>query len=492
MDNNIKSLNPQAVWKHFAEICKIPHTSCNEEQIREYAIGIAKANKLSYRIDTNGNLLIMKPAARGKEGLKGVILQAHLDMVGQKEPGKEFNFEEDPIDAVVDGGWVRADGTTLGADNGIGVAAALAVLESTDIAHGPLEVLFTVDEENFHNGVYGLRKDFLKGDILINLDLEDEGQLCIGCAGGVELTATFKYLEDRNPYHEREAVRIEVRGLKGGHSGYHIGEQRGNAIKILFRFLYMAMKHFDINISSIDGGEILNAIPREATVVVCGPKKGVDDFMYGLEQFERIIRDEYETVEDNISIKGYRCPVPDVTWDRKTMERVVNAICGSTDGVRKMSPYIPGLVQTSSNLGCIVSGNGQIVVRSLIRSSVDSEREGLVNVMSAVFSLANARISLSNAYDRWMHNADSEIYSVMDAAYGDLFGKKPEAIVVHAGLECGVIDDIYPKIDMISCGPTIEGAHSPYEKVNIDSVDRFWRLLERTLENIPPKKNGRE
>lgn len=487
MENNIRSLNPQAVWRHFAEICAIPHTSGNEDKIREYIIGIAKSRKLNYRTDANGNLLIEKPATEGNEKLKGVILQAHLDMVGQIVDGKAFELETDPIEAVIDNGWVRANQTTLGADNGIGVAAALAILESEDIEHGPLEFLFTVDEENCHTGVYGLGKDFLKGDILINLDMGQEGELCIGCAGGVEMTAAFKYTEDRNKYREYEAVRIEIRGLKGGHSGYYIGSQRANAIKILFRFLYLAMKHFDLKIGYVDGGGVQNAIPREATVVVCGPSDMTEDFLYGLEQFEQIIQKEYEGIEDDISIKGYSCEIPETTWDRKTMAQLIFAVCGCPNGVIKMSPQMPDLVQTSSNLASIFSYDGQIVVQSLLRSSSDSEREALINDMSSVFELAGGKVYLDNAYDGWTHNLDSEIYKVMDAVYEDLFGQKPKALAVHAGLECAIIGSKYPKLDMISCGPTIRGAHSPYEKVSIDSVVKFWELLKNTLANIPAK-----
>lgn len=487
MDNTIKSLNPSAVWTHFSQICAIPHASGNESGLREYITGIAKANGLAFRTDAIGNLLVTKPASKGKENLKTVILQSHMDMVGQKEKGSTFDFAKDPIDAVIDGGWVRAEGTALGADNGIGVAAALAVLESKDIEHGPLEALFTVDEENCHNGVYEMPADFISGDILINLDLKEEGELCLGCAGGVELTASFEYVEDRNKYDGRDAVRIEVRGLQGGHSGYDIGLQRANAVKILFRFLYMAVRHFDLNVNLIDAGGLFNAIPREATAIVSCRKTDKDDFLYGLEQFEKIVREEYDAVEEGISIKGYECEMPASAWDKKSMEQVVNAICACPTGVVRMSQHIPGLVQTSSNLARVISGNGQVVVQGLVRSSSDTEKEAVVNGLSALFELAGANVKLDKSYDGWMYDMRSGIYMVMDATYEDLFGRKPKAIAIHAGLECGVIGNKFPKLDMISCGPTIKGAHSPSEKVNIDSVVRFWELLKHTLGNIPAK-----
>ncbi len=487
MDNDIKSLNPQAVWKRFAEICAIPHTSGKEEKIREYIIDIARSKNLNYRTDANGNLLIEKRASKGKEQLKCVILQAHLDMVWQKMDGDVFGQEDDPVEAIIDNGWVRADKTSLGADNGIGVAAALAILESEDIEHGPLEFLFTVNDENCHTGAYGLGNDFLSGDILINLDMKHEGELCVGCAGGVEMTATFKYTEDRNKYREYEAIRIDIMGLKGGHSGYSIGLQRANAIKILFRFLYLAMKHFDLKIGFVDGGGVQNAIPREATAVVCVPREMTEDFLYGLEQFENIIVKEYEGIEENISIKGCSCDIPESTWDKRTMSHVIYAVCGCPNGVIKMSPDTPALVQTSSNLSSIFSYNSQIVVQSLLRSSSDSEREALVNAMSSVFELAGAKVYLDNAYDGWSHDPDSEIYKIMDSVYMELFGHSPQASRIHAGLECAIIGRKYPKMDIISCGPTIKEAHSPYEKVKIDSVFKFWELLKNTLSKIPSK-----
>lgn len=485
MDSTIKSLNPKEVWRHFAEICAIPHVSGNENRLREYIIATAKANKLAYRTDGAGNLLVTKPATKGRGTRKGVILQSHIDMVAQKEKEVEFDFQKDPVNAVIDSGWVRAEGTTLGADNGIGVAAMLAILESKEIEHGPLEALFTVGEEESHSGVYELPKDMLKGSILINLDLEEEGELCLGCSGGVELSASFKYIEDRNKYTERDAVRIEVRGLRGGHSGYDIDKGRANAVKILFRFLYLAMEYFDLHMNYIDAGGVLNAIPREATAVVSGPRKLTEDFLYGMEQFERIVRKEYEGVDDGISIKGYKCEVPSVAWDRKSFVQVLRSVCACQNGVVRMAPHMPGLVQTSTNLGRVVSGNGQILVQSHLRSSVETEREALVNDMSALFDLAGAKVRLNNAYDGWMYNLNSGIYNIMDSTYENLFGRKPRAIAVHASLETGIIGTKYPKLDMISCGPTIRGAHSPYEKVNIDSVFKFWELLKNTLANIP-------
>ena len=432
MDRNLAALEPALVWKHFAEIVRIPRPSHHEEAIRRYVLEFARGLGLEAREDEAHNVYVRKPASKGMENRKGVILQAHLDMVPQKNNDKTFDFEKDPIDAYADGGWVTADGTTLGADNGIGVASILAVLEDDTLAHGPLEALFTATEETGMDGAFGLRPGVLQGEILLNLDSEEEGELYVGCAGGLDANTTFRYAEEPTPAAGYVAAKISVRGLKGGHSGIQIVCQRANANKLLFRLLNAAP--CPLLLCSVDGGGLRNAIPREAEAVV-----------------------------------------------------LLRAVAGCPDGVQRMSLSMPGLVQTSGNLARVVSDGSTVKMQCLLRSSVRSEKEALGEAIAAVFALAGGETELTGAYDGWNPDMKSPILKAMTASYEALYGRKPAVTAIHAGLECGIIGGKYPGLDMISFGPTIRYPHSPDEKVEIASVGKFYDFLVHTLRNVPEK-----
>lgn len=487
MDKNIKGLKPEIVWKHFAGICAIPHPSHHEEAIREYVINFAKEQGLEYLVDKGNNVIIRKPATPGMEDRKGIILQAHLDMVPQKNGDKVFDFEKDPIEAYVDGEWVTANGTTLGADNGIGAAAALAVLESKDIKHGLIEGLFTATEETGMDGAFGLEPNNLKGDIMLNLDSETEGELYVGCAGGLDANIKFAYTEDTTDYKDHKAVRLEIKGLRGGHSGMEIILQRGNANKLLFRFIRMAWKKYDLQLASVDGGGLRNAIPREGVATLYVPAAQVDAFKKDIAEYEKLIIAEFDGIEDSISIKAVDGEKGKHVIDKATAQKLTNAVCGCPNGVVTMSVSMPGLVQTSTNLARVVSENGEIRLQALLRSSVNSEKDNLAEDLSAVFELAGAKVELSGAYDGWKPNMQSPILKAMLEGYQALYGKTPEIMAIHAGLECGIIGGKYPNLDMISFGPTIKYPHSPDEKVNIESVGKFWDFMRATLENAPKK-----
>ncbi len=487
MNKNIKALSPEIVWKHFAEICAIPHPSHHEEAIREYVIGFAKKHNLECIVDEGNNVIVRKPATPGMEGRKGLILQAHLDMVPQKNGDKVFDFEKDPIEAYVDGEWVTANGTTLGADNGIGAAAALAVLESTDLKHGPIEALFTATEETGMDGAFGLRAGELKGDILLNLDSETEGELYVGCAGGLDANIKFTYNEDKTDYKDHKAIDIEVKGLRGGHSGMEIVLQRGNANKLLFRFIRLAWERYDLQLAHVDGGGLRNAIPREGVAKVYVPAKDVEHFKRDLAEFEKMVIAEFDGIEDSISIKAVDAHKNTSVIDKATAQKLTKAVCGCPNGVISMSMSMPGLVQTSTNLARVVSDGSTIKLQALMRSSVDTEKEALAGSMCSVFELAGAQVELRGGYSGWRPNMKSPILKAMLESYKKLYGHEAKVVAVHAGLECGIIGGKYPKMDMISFGPTIIFAHSPDERVEIESTAKFWDYLLSTLENAPAK-----
>lgn len=487
MDKNLAALKPALVWKHFAQIVRIPRPSSHEEKIREYVMEFARAKGLEYKEDEAHNVYVRKPATKGMEDRKGVILQAHLDMVPQKNNDKKFDFENDPIDAYVDGEWVTADGTTLGADNGIGAAAILAVLEDDSLVHGPLEALFTATEETGMDGAFGLKKGLLEGDILLNLDSETEGELYVGCAGGLDANITFEYAAEPTPASGYTAARISVKGLKGGHSGIQIGCQRANANKVLFRFLNAAAASRDVLLCSVDGGGLRNAIPREAEAVVMVENKEYETFARELAAYEKTIVAEYAGIEDAVSIEIKECDAPKELIGRAVAKKLTEAVVGCPDGVQKMSMSMPGLVQTSSNLARVVSDGRNVKLQSLLRSSVNSEKVALGEAITAVFSLAGAKVELSGSYDGWNPNMESPILKAMTASYKALYGKEPAVTAIHAGLECGIIGGNYPDMDMISFGPTICYPHSPDEKVEIASVAKFYDFLVHTLGNTPKK-----
>lgn len=487
MDKNLSALKPALVWKHFAEICKIPHPSHHEEKIRAYVMGVAKGLGLECKEDEAHNVYVRKPASKGMENRKGVVLQAHLDMVPQKNNDKQFDFLTDSIEAHVDGEWVRANGTTLGADNGIGAASILAVLEDDTLQHGPIEALFTATEETGMDGAFGLQRGLLQGDILLNLDSEEEGELYVGCAGGLDANMTFRYEAQPVPANGFTAVQLVVKGLKGGHSGIQIVTQRANANKLLFRLIRQAKKSMEMLLCSVDGGSLRNAIPREAMATLMIRPQDLEMLKKETKEFEKTVKAEFEGIEDSILIEVVDTAAPADMIPAQVAENLIRAVVGCPNGVRKTSVAMPGLVQTSSNLARVVSDGETIKLQCLLRSSMNSEKDELGEAISAVFELAGATVELTGAYNGWNPNMESPILAAMKASYKALFGKEPLVTAIHAGLECGIIGTNYPQLDMISFGPTIQYPHSPDEKVNIASVEKFYEFLTDTLKNIPQK-----
>ena len=482
MDKNLKGLKPALVWKHFAAICEIPHPSHEEDAIRAYIVKWAEELGLEHKVDEAQNVYVYKPATPGMEDRKGIILQAHTDMVPQKNNDKEFNFSTDPIEAYIDGEWVTANGTTLGADNGIGLAAAMAAMEDADLVHGPLECLFTATEETGMDGAFGLKSGMLKGEILLNLDSETEGELYVGCAGGTDANITLPYTAEAAP-EGWSAVKLEVKGLKGGHSGIQIGFQRGNANRLLCRLLL----HTELEwlLASIDGGGLRNAIPREAQAVVL--VKDVEAFKAEAAAYEKTLQAEFENIEDSIAVLVEEVAYPTEIIPAATAVALIKAVVGAPNGVVKMSVEMEGLVQTSTNLARVVSNGEYVKIQCLLRSSVSSEKLALAEAIKGVFELAGAEVELSGSYDGWKPNMESPILKAMLASYEALYGKRPAVTAIHAGLECGIIGGVYPNLDMISFGPTICYPHSPDEKVEIASVAKFYDFLLHTLKNAPKR-----
>ena len=475
MDRNLVALKPALVWKHFAEIVRIPRPSSHEEKIRRYILDFARAQGLESKEDAAHNVYVRKPASKGMEDRKGVILQAHLDMVPQKNNDKEFDFTKDPIDAYIDGGWVTADGTTLGADNGIGVAAILAVLEDRTLKHGPLEALFTATEETGMDGANGLEKGLLHGDILLNLDSEEEGELYLGCAGGARLTLTFDPAFQMAPAG-MAGVRCTVGGMAGGHSGCNIADRRGNAIRLLARLLERSP---ELLVAAFDGGSCDNAIPREASVCGALPADGVEPFRARAAAFAREAAGEFDAPPE-FRIEVEAAPLPERVWTGEFRDRVLGALTGCPDGVVAFDSAL-GVVRTSSNLASVRSEGARLVVATSQRSQVDAKRAALTEAVAERFRAAGATAAVSHAYPGWEPRPDSRLFSTAAALYRELFGKQPEPKVIHAGLECGILSGINPKLELLSFGPTLENPHSPGERLDIASVGRFWRFLRELI-----------
>lgn len=481
----LENLQPTEVWKYFSEILEIPRPSKKEEKIIEYLLNFAQEQKLEALKDDAGNVLIRKPATKGMEDRASVILQSHVDMVCEKNSDVEHDFDADPINAFIDGEWVTAKGTTLGADDGIGIAAQLAILASTTIKHGPIECLFTVDEETGLTGAFELKPNFFKSQILLNLDSEDEGELFIGCAGGIDTVITFAFETEKVP-SDFEAFQIAVTGLKGGHSGDDIDKGLGNSIKIINRFLWKGTNKYDLRISSIDGGNLRNAIPREAFATFVMHKDDVKSMKEMFEGFHDDVISEYQAVEPKLSIKLKPAEMPQWVIDEPTQYDLLNALYACPHGVIAMSKQISGLVETSTNLAAIkIIQDNQILVTTSQRSSIDSSRADIANMVESVFRLANANVVHTGGYPGWAPNTNSEILNITKKSYKNLFSVEPIVRAIHAGLECGLFLEKYPTLDMISFGPTIKGAHSPDERINIETTDKFWKLLLDVLENIP-------
>jgi dipeptidase D len=484
--SSIQNLEPKLLWNYFHDISQIPHPSKKEKKIVEYIVAFGKKNNLETLVDKIGNVIIRKPATKGMENRKGVIFQGHLDMVPQKNSDKKHDFEKDPIETVVDGEWVRANGTTLGSDNGIGVAAILSVLASIDIPHGPVEALFTIDEETGMTGVFGLEKGLLKGDILMNLDSEDEGELYVGCAGGIDVSATKKYAEESSP-KGMVAFKISVKGLKGGHSGVDIAMGRANSNKLMFRFLMQAESDFGIRLSEAFGGDLRNAIPRESNSIVLVPEIKASEFEAFVKGYDKMYRSEFSDTEPDMHFTAEKTSLPAKVMSQGDQYRIIRAVFVCPNGVVRMSQAMKGLVETSNNLAIIKCKDGLFEAYNLTRSSVDSAKESTAWKIAAVFHLINADVKLEGGYPGWKPNINSPILKTMSAVYNEMYGKIPEIKAIHAGLECGILGGAYPNLDMISFGPTIRYPHSPDEKVNIASVVKFYDFLCGTLKKVPTK-----
>jgi dipeptidase D len=483
---SIDQLQPLAVWKNFKALTQIPRPSGKRDQITHFLVGFGKALGLETFVDDAGNVIIRKPATPGMENKKGIILQAHMDMVPQKNSTVNHNFETDPIETFVDGDWVKANQTTLGADNGIGLASAMAVLQSEDIPHGPVEALFTADEETGMFGAIGLKNGTLKGEILLNLDSEDEGELYVGCAGGIDATIKFAY-KPEPVYHGDIAYKISLTGLKGGHSGLDINLGRANANKLLFRLLKYLVSSFEARLASVEGGNLRNAIPREAFAVVTVPDEGKEDFFEAVDEMATIFRSEYASVDDGLKIEVKEVELPEGLMPEFVQDDLINGIIGCPNGVIRVIPEMPEVVETSTNLAIVKSTDSEISVSCLVRSSVETMKEDLCSMIESVFSLAGAKVEFTGGYPGWQPRFDSPILQEMKKIYDAKFGRTPEMKVIHAGLECGIIGASIPGLDMISFGPTIRHPHSPDEKVNTPSVEKFWQYLVAILADSPAK-----
>ena len=481
--SDIRKLDPEPLWNFFHEITQIPHPSKKETRIVEYVVKFGKEHKLETVVDKVGTDIIRKPPTKGMEKRKGVILQTHLDMVPQKNNDKKHDFEKDPIQTIIDGDWVKADGTTLGSDNGIGVAAALSVLASKNLRHGPVEGLFTIDEETGMTGVFGLKKGLLKGDILLNLDSEDENELCVGCAGGMDISATKKYKEEKAPAR-MAAYRITAKGLKGGHSGVDIALGRANSNKLMFRFLMQAESDFAVRLSEAAGGNLRNAIPRESYAILLVSAAKAKAFEKFIKGYEKMYRSEFADTEPDLSFSCKKCDVPAKVMARQDQYRIIRAVFACPNGVQRMSQAVKGLVETSNNMAIVKCMKGKFEVHNLCRSSVNTSKESTAWRIAAVFHLIDAKINMTGGYPGWKPNMNSPILAGMSKIYRKMFGKEPDIKAIHAGLECAIIGGTYPNLDMISFGPTIKFPHSPDEKVNIPSVKKFWDFLCKTLEEV--------
>lgn len=484
--NDIRQLEPAALWQNFYNLTRVPRPSHKKEEIGLFLENFGKSLGLETLRDEIGNVLVRKPATPGMENRKAVVLQAHMDMVPQKNSNVTHDFQKDPIDAHIDGEWVTASDTTLGADNGIGLAAAMSVLQSKDIPHPAIEMFVTVDEETGMFGAFGLQPNFLKGDILINMDSEDEGELYVGCAGGIDGDITFRYTEVEIEEGD-VALKISLTGLKGGHSGVDIHLQRANANKLMFRFLKDAVSDYEARLASIDGGSLRNAIPREAFAVITVPEEGVEDIIEFVKEYEELFIEEFKGVEDKISFTVEQVELPTGLIPEVVQDDLINSITACPNGVARFIPELPTVVETSNNLAIVKSDGSTITVRCLIRSSVESRKEELASMVESVFSLAGAKVALVGGYPGWKPNLESPILKEMTKVYENKYGITPKIMIIHAGLECGILGTHYPKMDMISFGPTIRYPHSPDEKVNIATVQKFWDFLVATLENIPLK-----
>ena len=466
MNTEIRNLEPKALWNHFADLNAVPRGSKKEEKVIDFMVQFGKKLSLETMVDGVGNVIIKKPASKGLENRKTVVLQSHLDMVHQKNNDTKFDFDREGIKMYVDGDWVKANGTTLGADNGLGVATIMSILASDNIPHPALEALFTIDEETGMTGAIGLKGGLLDGEILLNLDTEEDDEIDIGCAGGVDVTATKSYNAKKTPPNHK-GYQLTVKGLKGGHSGMEIHLGRGNANKLMNRILY-GLKDIAL-LAEIDGGGLRNAIPRESNAIVATAKP--DALKASFYEIAKEIIDEYKAIEPNIEILIKDHTTPGNVLDKEDQLVLLKAIYAAHNGVYRMSPDIEDLVETSNNVARVLVKDGDIKILCLTRSSVESGKMDLANQLVGAFELAGFKVTLAGSYPGWKPNPKSPIVALLDNTYQKMFDKKPHVVACHAGLECGILGTNYPEMDMVSFGPTIKGAHSPDERANIPSVN---------------------
>lgn len=484
MNTDIRNLEPKALWNNFADLNAVPRGSKKEERVIQFMVDFGKKLGLPTQVDKVGNVIIKKPASKGMEDKKTVVMQSHLDMVHQKNNDTDFDFDTQGIDMFIDGDWVKAKGTTLGADNGLGVATIMSILESDTIPHPAIEALFTIDEETGMTGAMGLEGGLLDGEILLNLDTEDDDEIGVGCAGGIDITATKSYIPE-NSTGNLSAFRITVKGLKGGHSGMDIHIGLGNANKLMNRILY-ALKDVTL-LSEIDGGGLRNAIPRESKSVILSDNVAAVKSTF--EAIKNDILNEYNTLEKDIDILLEKCETPGVHLSKSDQLSLIKAIYATHNGVFRMSPDIEDLVETSNNIARILVKDGEIKILCLTRSSVESGKMNLAYSIGSGLELAGFDVHFSGSYPGWKPNPTSPILKVLDATYQSMFNEKANILACHAGLECGILGTNYPEMDMISFGPTIKGAHSPDERASISSTQKFWTYVLEILKNIPEKGN---
>lgn len=483
----LTQLYPQPLWQWFEQICAIPHPSKHEHALSQHIQQWAKAQGLAVVEDKVGNLIIRKPATAGMENCKIVVLQAHIDMVPQKNADKVHNFETDPVEAYVDGDWVKARGTTLGSDNGIGMSSALAVLGSKDIKHGPLEVLLTIDEEAGMTGAFGLEAGYLDAEILINTDSEQEGEIYMGCAGGVDAQISVP-MSWQAPEQSNASFSLTMSGLKGGHSGVNIHLGRGNANKLLARFLFKYSDELALELVSFSGGSLRNAIPREANVQFMLPAENIDALKQAIESFQALVREELAVADPGMLLSIATIDAPTKVMGEEAQNTLIDLLHACPNGVMRMSDEVEGVTETSLNIGVISTEDESVEILCLIRSLIDSGREEVTGMLTALSNLSGASIDLSGAYPGWKPDTSSPVMAIVRDTYNDIYKKDPTVMVIHAGLECGLFKEPYPLMDMVSIGPTIRYPHSPDEMVNITTVGQYWELLLAVLERIPAKE----
>ena len=486
MSTSVRNLEPKEVWNMFADLNAVPRPSKKEERVIQFMVDFGKKLNLETFVDKVGNVIITKPATKGLENRKTVVLQSHLDMVHQKNSDTIFNFEKEGIKMLIQGDWVTADGTTLGADNGLGVASIMAVLASTEIEHPNLEALFTIDEETGMTGAMGLEGGILKGEILLNLDTEEDDEIGMGCAGGIDVTAIRTYSEELVP-ETATAFTISVKGLNGGHSGMDIIKGLGNANKIMNRLLFEGYTNYGLKISEVNGGSLRNAIPRESFALVTIDSASKEFFLLKTSELINNIKEEFATIESNLIIEIQETQLPEKVMELEIQEGFLKSTYAAFNGVYRMSPDIENLVETSNNIARVVVKSGHIKIGCLTRSSSETNKIDLANSLKSAYELSGFDVELSGEYPGWQPNINSEILDIVSNLYENLHGEKAKVEACHAGLECGILGQNYPEIDMVSFGPTIRGAHSPDERASISSTKKFWRFLIEILRNIPKK-----